>query len=187
MCDLISAGIAFAAISLAGTAVSIQGQQAAGKAAQQQAAFQAQVARNNAVIAKRAADDARRRGAIEEDARRKLTAQQIGRQRVKLAGSGQVVDEGSALDLIVDTSGVGEVDALTIRNNAEREALGFEIQGGNFAGNALLLVAKGKAARSAASTQAFGTLLTGFGRAGAGLSFGSGGGSDFFPSSTSPI
>jgi len=42
------------------------------------------------------------------------------------------VDEGTAQEVTEDTAAFGELDALTIRNNAEREALGFRTQGMNF-------------------------------------------------------
>ena len=169
MCDAISAG--FAVFALAGTALQIRAQQQLAQSQQRQAAFQAQVARNNAILSQRAADDARKRGRIEETQRRQLTRQQIGQQEVRLAGSGQVIGQGSALDITVDTAGVGELDALTIRNNAEREALGFEIQGVNFAAGAGALDARGRSAITAGRTAAFGTLLTGVARAGSMLTF----------------
>ncbi len=183
MCTPIAAVMAVVAIAGAVTQARAQQQQA--KAQQQQANFQAQVARNNAQLAQRAAAAARARGAIEEDARRRLTQQQIGRARVNLAASGQVIDEGSALDLTADIAGVGTLDALTIRNNAEREALGFEIQGGNFSANANALVSSGINARTAGDTAAFGTLLTGFAKAGSMLTFAPSGGGGLGAASTS--
>jgi hypothetical protein len=65
-------------VSLAATAistgVSMYGQQQAGKAAQAQAQYQAAIARNNQIIADRAAEDALKRGEIAEQNQRQKTA-----------------------------------------------------------------------------------------------------------------
>lgn len=50
------------------------------------------------------------------------TAQLIGQQRAALAANGIVLDEGTAMDLVVETAGLGAVDAITAIANAEREA-----------------------------------------------------------------
>ena len=38
---------------------------------------------------------------------------------------------GSSIDNVSDTAAAGEFDALTIRNNAQREAHGDKVQAGN--------------------------------------------------------
>ena len=155
------------AISIASAALgavsSFQGQRAAGKAASAQAGFQAQVARNNQIIASRKATDAIARGEEAEAAQRLRTRQAIGRARVGLAAGGQVVGQGSALDLVGDIREIGEIDALTIRSNAAREAAGFEAQGTGFQNEAALADLSGANLRSAAKTNSFTTLLTGSG------------------------
>ena len=130
------------------------------RAAQAQAAFQAAVARNNAIIAQRQAEDARLRG--EEGAARTglATRQFIARQRVAQAGLGQTTDVGSALDLTADTAAAGKLDELTIRANAEREAIGFLTQGFNFEAEARLADLRRRSARNAGLISAFGTIIT---------------------------
>ncbi|MBX3502792.1 MAG: hypothetical protein KF889_25385 [Alphaproteobacteria bacterium] len=126
MCELATiATIGSAVIGAVGTIMQ-------GQAASQQAAYQAQVARNNQIIAERNAQDAEKRGDIEEDRMRRRAALILGSQRAGLAGQGSVLDEGSPLDIQMDTAGLGEMDALTVRSNFQREAYGHRVQGMNY-------------------------------------------------------
>lgn len=130
--------IASMAMTAASTAVSVIGQGQAADAQQAQLRYQQSIYRNNQILAQRRADDARLRGEQAADAQRDKTQQLIGRQRATLAGNGVELDTGSALEITTDTAGIGERDALTIRSNAEREALGYEAEGMNFGGQAAL-------------------------------------------------
>ena len=151
------------AASVVGTAASAYGQMQAGKAQAAQLNYQAAVGKNNSILAQRAADDARLRG--EEAARREAskTKQLAGRQRAVLAANGQLVDQGSALDITDDTAQIGKLDELTIRSNAEREALGYEAQGMNFQAGSNLNSMGAANASTASIGGAFGTVLTGAG------------------------
>lgn len=148
------------AIAAIGTAISIAGQVQQSRAAQAQASFQAAVARNNAIIAQRAAADARLRGKVEAGKQGLRTRQFIARQRVAQAGLGQTVDVGSALDLTADAAAAGKLDELTIRGNAEREAIGFLTQAGSFTAEAQLAQLRGDAARRALPLQIAGSLVS---------------------------
>lgn len=166
MCEPFSAttlAVASLAMTAASTGVAMYGQHQAGKAAQSQANYQAAVGRNNAILAQRAADDSRRRGEVAAAESVRRNNQLAGRQRAVLASNGVLVDEGSALDLLGDTAEMGKLDELTIRNNAEREALGYEAQGMNFKGQAEMDLLAGTSARNAANTNAFSTALSGAG------------------------
>ena len=164
MCEptTIMMGVSLAMTAL-GTMQQMSAARAEGKAAQQAADYRAAVDRNNSIIAERQAADARERGAIAERAQRQKTRQLIGRQRAALAGSGQVVDVGSALDITVDTAGIGEVDALTVRANAEREAMGYEVNAMNFNASADLNTMAGQSAVAAASNRSTAALINGIG------------------------
>ncbi len=141
-----------AAASLAlGAAGAVQQSQAASA----QATYQAAVSRNNAVLAEKAASDAEERGRLEEKQSRLRTSRTIGSQRASFAANGVVVDEGSALDVTADTAELGEVDALTIRDNAAREAFNFRAQGSQFQSDA------GAFETSAANSQTAGFLNAG--------------------------
>ena len=45
-----------------------------------------------------------------------------------MAANGVDLSSGSPLDILGDTAMYGELDALTIRSNAEREAYGYRVQ-----------------------------------------------------------
>ena len=152
------------------------------RAKQQQANFQGAVARNNEIISRRLADDARARGVAEAEARgiqgqdevarlAARTREFISRQRVSQVAFGQAVDVGSALDLTADTAAVGKLEELTTRRNvdferrviqanAEREAIGFLTQGVNFAAEARLARLQASSARRAGIISTVGTVLT---------------------------
>ena len=95
-----------AAISIIGTVAGAsneaEGHRAQGQAAQQQATYNAAVARNNQIIADRKAADAKERGEIEAQRNELRTRQLIGQQRASAAARGVVVDEGSALDKLIE-------------------------------------------------------------------------------------
>lgn len=162
MCDPgnLAIGLAMSALS---TGASMYGQMQQGKAAQAQANYQAAVLRNNQQIAEYQAQDAEKRGKLAEQQHRLKVSQLAGRQRAVMAGNGVVVDQGSALDILGDTAELGELDALTIRSNSAREAYGFRVQGMGFASDAGLALARGASARSAGTTGAFTSLLSGAG------------------------
>ena len=88
--------------------------------------IQKKTAKYNAHIARQMAEDAKRRGEQKEYIHRQRVAALVGRQRALIGSSGVAVDEGSTMDIVADTYAMGELDALTIRNNAMREAWGQE-------------------------------------------------------------
>lgn len=151
------------AATVIGTATTAIGQVQAANASAAQGRYQAAVDRNNAITAQRLADDARARGEVDARTRRTQLAQVEGRQRASLAANGVLIDEGSALDIVSDTAALAELDALTIRSNAEREALGFETQGVNFQSSAALAEIRADQATSSIPLTVGSTLLTGAG------------------------
>ena len=127
--------------------------------------YQAQVAENNRIIEEWKAQDALERGAEEEAQDRRRTQRLLGQQRAVSAASGFRIDEGSNLDILGDTALFGELDALNIRDNAERESFGYRLNASNFASQAS---AKRQSARNAGRNGLFGavgTVLTGIGDA----------------------
>ena len=155
---LLAAGIGS---SLIGAGVSYMGAQQQGAAARQAADYQAAVARNNAILAERQAQDSLQRGQIAEAQKRQETALLAGRQKAVMAGNGVDLTFGSAVDILGDTAALGEQDALTVRSNAEREALGYRQQAGNYRSDAQMSEMKGASAQSAAQTQGFTSLIGG--------------------------
>lgn len=118
-----------------GTYMSVRGQMKAGeseeKAGEQQrrsAESQAQLADYNAAVADLQAKDALVRGDQEAQRFRVRTRGLIGEQRAGFAAANIDVGYGSAVDVQADAALLGELDALTIRTNAAREAWGFRIE-----------------------------------------------------------
>lgn len=148
---------------LVGTAVSAAGAIQQGNAASAQAEYTQMVSNNNAVLAERAAEDARKRGEIAEDEHRRKTSALQSRQRTVMAANGLDVSSGSPLDILADTAQMGELDALTIRGNARRESLGYEAQGMNFKAEGELARARGESAKTAGMIGAAGAVVSGVG------------------------
>lgn len=94
--------------------------------------YQAAVDRNNAILAERQASDAEQRGVDAEMTHRRKTAELKGSQRAQLAARGLDLGAGSALNILSDTDLMTEVDALSIRDNATREAWGHRTQAQNY-------------------------------------------------------
>jgi hypothetical protein len=123
-------------------------------AASRQGEYQKQIYDTNARFSKIQSDDALRRG--EEMAGRvRANARKVqGSQRAALAAQGIDVNSGSAIDLQDETYTMGEKDAMTVSNNAWREAWGYRVE----ANNATM---RGELAKASADNEARNTLLTG--------------------------
>jgi len=145
-----------------GTAVSAVGAIGSGMASRDAAQYQAAVDRNNVVIANQARRDALERGAEAELAQRRKTSDAIGRQRAAFGASGIEIG-GSALDVLGDTAQFGELDALTVRNNAEREAAGYAARAQSAQQNAMLNDNKASNALASGFMNAGSTALAGAG------------------------
>lgn len=138
----VGAGIALLGVAVSGTSMYMAGENAE------------DVADFNAEMTKRSADDALERGAIEAADKRQQTRQLIARQHALQAASGFDTSQGTAADLMTETAGLGELDALKILNNAQRQASGMKVA-------ADLESAKGDAASRAGAMNAVGTGLSG--------------------------
>jgi len=108
----------------------------------------------NARFAELQAEDATRRGALSASRQRGQVRGVIGSQQVAFASQGVDVGSRSVADVAADSGLKGELDAITIENNAFREAFGFRVE-----------AAESRAAASGARTQsrsnAGNTLITG--------------------------
>lgn len=116
--------------------------------------YERRIADINLRFADLSAQDVLRRGEKEAQKVSVRTRQLIGRQRVSLAAQGVSLESGSPLEIQEETAAQGAMDALTIRNNAWREAWGYKVQALNI--NAQLGLSE-----LAAKTQATSSLLTG--------------------------
>lgn len=88
--------------------------------------------RLNAEFAGLQAEDALNRGDIALDRQARGARKLFGSQRARLAAQGISLDSGSALDAQVSTGALAQEDAVMIRSNAFREALGFKSQAANY-------------------------------------------------------
>lgn len=131
------------------------------KATKQAYEYQAAVNRNNAQIADWQAKDATERGAKAEQTQRLKAAALKSTQRAGMAARGVALDEGSPLAILQDTDMLGEMDALTIRDNADKEAWGHRVQAGNYRSDANML--NNRAGAESPTAAAFSSLLTGGG------------------------
>lgn len=145
-------GLAIAGIGLAvgGTALSMHEENVAA----QDAAHQANV---NARIADLRASDALSRGARAAGILRTRTSKLVARQRVAYANSGVDESVGTPAQVEAATRAQGELDAQTAKNNAAREAWGYE-------SGAIQLGLQGQIDRQRAQQQQIGTFLGGTGK-----------------------
>ena len=149
-----SAATTIALVSLAaGSALSAVGAISQGKAAQDAANFNAQVANNNAIAA---------RAAAAENATRE---RRLGAKR---RGANRALDPDK-LDLLEDSAIEEELNVRSILHGGELKAVGFQ-------NNAALSIAKGQSARASGFTSAFGSLLQGGATAAGSFGGGSAGG-----------
>lgn len=131
--------------------MAVQGVMAA-KSAKDAGAATAAADLQNAAYADAAANDSIKRGGVAEDQQRLQTKAAIGTQRAGFAANGVDVNSGSAANIQDDTAQLGEFDALTIRNNAAREAWGYRTQSQTYQTSA-------KTAVASAKNNMFGSLL----------------------------
>jgi hypothetical protein len=124
--------------ALLSTAAQLAGQAQQAQIGQNQANYMSQVARNNQQVADWNAQRALQQGQVDEDRERQRTAQRIGAQRALLASQGGDVNAGSDVDLVGDTARQGELNAQTIRNNAQLDAWNARLRGNLYGGQASL-------------------------------------------------
>lgn len=120
-----------------------------------------EVADYNAEMDRRAADDALQRGSIDAAEHRQKVRQMISQQNANMSTAGVDTSTGTPLEVMSETAGMGELDALRIVNNAQRQAAGLKAQ-------SELEVFRGNAAQQAGYFNTAGTALGGIGNAAAG-------------------
>jgi len=150
----------FTALALGTTGLSLYSQvkaggqaKRAGQLEQRAAESEAVLSEFNAAVAQAQAEQAIARGAAEESTFRSGVRGLIGTQRAGLAAGNVDVGFGSALDVQADTAYLGELDALTIRNNASLEAWGYKVQAEDFRQRATIQRHAGKFAAAAGQQQ----------------------------------
>lgn len=152
--------------SIAGGVVGAVGAVEGAAAQQKSAEFQAQVATNNAQLAKQQAALTEAAGAAQVETQGIKTRAEVGAIKAEQAASNIDVDSGSALDVRSSAAMLGELDALTIRSNAEKTAYGDLTQAKSFEGQASVEKSIAAEAPIAGGIQAFGSVLGGAASAG---------------------
>ena len=94
--------------------------------------YQAQVAQNNAQIARQNATNAYSAGAASEQQTALRTRAQFGAARAAAGSSGLNANIGSPASVQESIAGLGALSGQTIRNNAAREAYGYQTQANAF-------------------------------------------------------
>jgi len=128
--------------STAGAGVQMYGQYEQSQAQAQAANYQAQVARNNQIVAQQNAQLALEQGQVQEQAQRQKTGQQIGGIVAQEAASGVNPNSGSPLRVRSSAAETGELDALTIRSNSELQARNYLVNASSYGAQAGLLQAQ---------------------------------------------
>lgn len=108
----------------------------------------------NAGYAERDAQEALRAGDVAANRYGSQIRQLQGQQRAAAASQGVEVGTGSAGEIVDETGRLGALDMLTIRNNAAREAYGYDVQAGDYRH-------QGRMARNMGKSQSRQTLATG--------------------------
>jgi hypothetical protein len=115
MCTPIALGVASLVAAAAGTAMS-------GYSSYESSKYNAAVAQNNEIYAKQNANAALEQGQVQEEDKRLQTGEMISGINAEQAARGVVTSSGSALDVRSSAAETGELDALTIRYNANMTA-----------------------------------------------------------------
>jgi hypothetical protein len=82
----------------------------------------------NAKVQENAALDAQQRGAVAAAEHQQKVRRMIATQAATASANGVMANTGTPLDMIVDTAGMGKLDALRLLNNAGRESSGYRGQ-----------------------------------------------------------
>ena len=159
----------------------MQGVQSATQAdaAQKAAAYNAQVASNNATIDAQNRSSALQQGELEAQAAMRKQASVIGDQRAQMSANGIDITQGSAQDMLASTKFLGGIDVNTIQSNAARQAWGYSVQGMNDQNAATMETWKANSINPAAigAMTAGGSLLSSVGSAAASYAAAGGGSS----------
>lgn len=135
------------------TVLAVSGGVLAAYSQYQQGQYAEKMGEYNAKVSEMKAADAIKQGGMAEEQQRARVRQVMGAQRAEMGASGMQADTGSFGDILADTAKYGELDALTARSNAMRQAWGFQQEAEGSRSEGLMASRAGK-------MNAFGTLLT---------------------------
>ena len=133
-----------AALGIASMVASVAGAGMSAYSQYQSAQYNAAVARNNQTIMNRNASIALQQGTVNEENQRLKTGNMIGAIQSQQAASGVQTGSGSALDVRSSAAETGELDALTIRYNANLQNWNMKNAANEYGAQASLDEAQGE-------------------------------------------
>lgn len=154
-----------AAMAVVGAATSAVGVIQQGEAAKKSADYNAEVAANNAKIADQNAKWAGHAGEQQAAIQQQKTRAAVGAMLADQGASGVDVESESSKNTRASAAELGQLDAMTIRSNAARQAYGYEVDSSNSTAQSQLDKFQGENAKSASNINAGSTLLSGLGSA----------------------
>jgi len=154
-------GLPMAVLGIAGAGISAFGAYEQGQAQAANATYQAQVAANNAMVARENASLAAASGAAREATQGMKTAATVGAIKAGQGASGIDVNTGSAASVRQAASKLGALDLATTRSNTSREVYGYEVAATNDVAQSQLLTSEATQAKTAGDISALGTFLSG--------------------------
>lgn len=119
------------ALQVVGSVVSAFGALQAGQAQAGAAKFNSAVSKRNAAISRQNAQIVMQSGEAQAGIQEQKTRAVAGATKTNQAASGVDVNSGSAVDVQSSQAALGELDALTVRSNATREAYGYKVKATN--------------------------------------------------------
>lgn len=137
-----------------------KGERDAAKDAERQGSYEREIYAANALHAEEQAIDAIERGAAAEGKHRAGVRGLVGKQRAAMAAQGLDLTTGSAYEIQLESLGIGELDALTIRNNAATEAWGFKHEAADLRRQGELAFMGAKSRARSYKNASWSTLLT---------------------------
>src|SRR5437660_4174468 len=150
--------VVLGAVGLVGSAVSAYGAYQSGQAQSAAANYQAQVAMNNAAIARQNAGLEIASGEQQATTMGLRTRAVVGQEKASQGAAGVNVNRGTAVDVRAGAEEMGMLDALTIRSNAARRAYGYQVAATSNVAQSQLLQMQGQQAQTAGDIGAFSSL-----------------------------
>jgi hypothetical protein len=127
--------------------------------------YNAAIAENNAILAKKDATWTMQSGEASATNEGMKTRALVGREKASQGASGVDVNSGSAVEVRAGTSSIGMLDAMTIRSNAARQSYGYTVQAVNDTAQANLDKSASTGALIGGALAAAGDIATGIGGA----------------------
>lgn len=123
MCSFAIAGMAITALStVAQMAGQAQQQQQQQKAAEASAAYNAQIAANEAAVQQQLAQNEISKGIADRERQQRDAARKMGEMRANMGASGFEMDSGSNLSLLEESAAEHQYDSNVIMSNARQAA-----------------------------------------------------------------